>query len=130
MFRPGNTVGKIGESLAAMFLMKQGFRVKGRNYWRKWGEIDIIAQKDNKTHFVEVKSVSCENIDLISLKNNTDYRPEENLHKRKMSRLARVIETYLQEHVDVDDWCIDAIIVYVDQEHKKSKIRMIENIIL
>ena len=41
-------IGKIGEDIAAKFLMKHGFSVLDRNYTKKWGEIDIIAQKEEK----------------------------------------------------------------------------------
>jgi Holliday junction resolvase-like predicted endonuclease len=51
--------GDLGEDIAAMFLVKQGFRITERNYLRKWGEIDIIAKKEGKLYFVEVKTVSC-----------------------------------------------------------------------
>lgn len=51
--------GDLGEDIAAMFLMKQGFCIVERNYLRKWGEIDIIAKKAERLYFVEVKTVSC-----------------------------------------------------------------------
>jgi Holliday junction resolvase-like predicted endonuclease len=53
-------VGKIGEDTAARFLVKQGFMIVERNYWKKYGEIDIVAKKKGVIHFVEVKTVSCE----------------------------------------------------------------------
>ena len=51
-------IGDIGENIACMFLVKRGFKVIGRNYLKKWGEIDIIAEKQGILHFVEVKSVT------------------------------------------------------------------------
>ena len=51
-------IGKIGEETACKFLMKHGYQIVLRNYWKKWGEIDIVAKKDKTTHFVEVKTVS------------------------------------------------------------------------
>jgi Holliday junction resolvase-like predicted endonuclease len=50
--------GDLGEDIAERFLMKQGYRIVERNYLRKWGEIDIIAKKDGKLYFVEVKTVT------------------------------------------------------------------------
>lgn len=50
-------IGDIGEELASMFLVKHGFEVIERNYRKKWGELDIIAAKDNLLHFIEVKTV-------------------------------------------------------------------------
>ena len=48
--------GKSGESLAADYLEQSGYRILFRNYWCRMGEIDLIAQKDNCIHFVEVKT--------------------------------------------------------------------------
>jgi Holliday junction resolvase-like predicted endonuclease len=53
-------IGNLGEEIAEMFLMKRGFSPMGRNYTRKWGEIDLIMEKKGKLHFVEVKTVSRE----------------------------------------------------------------------
>jgi len=47
--------GEIGENIAVKFLVKHGFSILGRNYTKKWGEIDIIAEKKGKIYFVEVK---------------------------------------------------------------------------
>ncbi|MBI4691919.1 MAG: YraN family protein [Candidatus Terrybacteria bacterium] len=41
-------IGEIGENTACKFLMKQGFIIKDRNYRKKWGEIDIIAQDETE----------------------------------------------------------------------------------
>ena len=51
-------IGKLGEELVATFLMKRGYRILDRNYRRPWGELDIIAEREGKIHFVEVKAVS------------------------------------------------------------------------
>jgi putative endonuclease len=50
--------GKNNESLAAIYLKRQGYLIIEQNYRTRMGEIDIIA-KDNETiAFVEVKSRS------------------------------------------------------------------------
>ena len=49
-------VGEIGENVASEYLKKKGFKILERNYWKKWGELDIIAQKGDVIHFVEVKN--------------------------------------------------------------------------
>ncbi|HEC1788756.1 TPA: YraN family protein, partial [Campylobacter lari] len=48
--------GKKGEELACEFLKTQGFEILKRNFYSKFGEIDIIAKKDKILHFIEVKS--------------------------------------------------------------------------
>ncbi len=50
------TLGFQGEELAVNYLKKKGFKIKKRNFRTRWGEIDIVAQKGDHTHFVEVKT--------------------------------------------------------------------------
>ena len=51
-------IGRLGEDIAAKYLESKGFSIVGLNYRKKYGEIDIIAQKSKITHFIEVKSVT------------------------------------------------------------------------
>jgi putative endonuclease len=114
-------VGILGERIATNFLIKKGFSIKERNYLKKWGEIDIIAEKDNVLHFIEVKSVTHE----------TGHLPEENVHPWKQKRMARTIQTYLLEKrvPEETEWEIDIMAVFLDLKTRKAKIRMIENVI-
>lgn len=124
-------VGEVGEKLAEMFLVKHGFEITEKNYTRKWGEIDIICKKDNIIHFVEVKSVSRENINIDVTHETEFFRPEENMHFAKIKKLHRTIETYLTEkHVSQETlWQLDLACVYLNHAQKKGKVKLIENII-
>lgn len=56
-------VGRIGEDAGVIYLESLGFNITDRNYLKKWGELDIVAERDNIIHFIEVKSLSfCQNI--------------------------------------------------------------------
>ena len=161
-------IGEIGEGVACRFLVKRGFKIVERNYTRKWGEIDIIAKQTKrklfgpareKLHFIEVKTVSRDNLDDDSLRqtwfhkkpqSNPDghrglrgtvqdnYRPEENVHPKKLARIARAIQTYLLEkkvsrhgrQARETNWQFDVIAVFLDRDNKKAKIRLTKNIIL
>lgn len=138
-------IGELGESLAVMFLMKQGFRVIERNYTKKWGEIDIVATKDNRLYFIEVKSVShetnSENLDpgAYNVSYETDngldgdnYRPEDNMHPWKLQRLSRTIQTYLlSKNVSEDlEWQLDLFVVKIDMNRKIGQIKIVSDIIL
>jgi putative endonuclease len=128
MFKLTNKIGKIGEDTACLFLMKQGYIIKERNYWKKWGEIDIIAEKEDLIHFVEVKSVVNENLDV---RFENTHRPEENVHSLKQKRLRNTISTYIAEKkVEEGNWQFDIIAVYLSNERKQVKIKFLENIIL
>ncbi|TAK57355.1 hypothetical protein EPO17_02185 [Patescibacteria group bacterium] len=129
-------LGELGEDIACKFLKKQGFSIIERNYTKKWGEVDIIAKREGKLHFIEVKSVSCEK-GWVSVIHKTSgmgdsYRPEDNMHDLKAKRLAKTIETYLLEKNLPEDisWQFDLATVYIEEETKKGKVEMLEDVIL
>jgi putative endonuclease len=123
------SVGKIGEEIATLHLFEKGFSIIDRNYWKPWGEIDIIAKKDEIWHFVEVKSVSCEASSNGKV-NYDDYSPEDNVHEWKVRRLERAIQTYLDEKKvgEDDEWQIDIMAIFIDFLSKKAIIRITEDI--
>ena len=136
-------IGEIGENIAKRFLVKHDFLILDRNYTKKWGEIDIVAEKDNKIHFIEVKSVSrktledvlqepSEQLELSNQAGTSNYRPEDNMHPWKLKRLSRTIQTYLlsQEIPDEKEWQVDLLVVFLDLERKKAKIKVVKDIIL
>lgn len=129
-------IGKLGEDVACKFLMKHNFSIIERNYTQKWGEIDIVAQKDNKLYFIEVKSVSRQfneniNIDKKELNPFSFSRPEENMHPWKLKRLSRVVQTYLiQNRIGNREWQFDLLLVYLDTDKRLAKVKTISNIIL
>jgi putative endonuclease len=49
-------IGEQGESLAAWYLRKNGYKIIEQNYRNRLGEIDIIAREKKTIVFVEVKS--------------------------------------------------------------------------
>jgi putative endonuclease len=122
--------GDIGESVAAEWLERKGFRVLERNYLRPWGEIDLICQKGTRLHFVEVKTVTRENLENVPRENDV-YRPEDNIHQAKLERLRRTIQSYLAEkHPSGIHWQFDAVTVYLDPVKKMAKVERIEDIVL
>lgn len=52
----GHETGRLGENSVCVYLENLGYTIIARNYRIKGGEIDIIAQNDEYTAFVEVKS--------------------------------------------------------------------------
>ncbi|MBU0612356.1 YraN family protein [Patescibacteria group bacterium] len=125
-------IGEIGENIAVRFLMKHGFLIKDRNYTKKWGEIDIIAEKGSKLHFVEVKSVSRNQISDVSRETLDSYKPEDNVHPWKMKRLSRTIQTYLlsEKIPDEKEWQVDLLLVYLNLKDKKARVKTISDIVL
>jgi putative endonuclease len=123
--------GQIGEKLAAQYLINQGFDLVARNYRKKWGEIDVRVSKDNKIHFVEVKTVSYgTKQDLHNAVSYGTWRPEENVHPFKLKKLSRAIESWLMEQKYDGYWQIDVVAVRIVPRETLSTIKMIENIIV
>lgn len=48
--------GVAGEQIASEHLMKQGYSILAKNFHAPYGEVDMIAQKENILVFVEVKT--------------------------------------------------------------------------
>ena len=48
--------GQYGEDQASRFCRKQQMKIIKRNYRCRFGEIDIIAERDGVLHFIEVKN--------------------------------------------------------------------------
>ena len=117
--------------MSVKHLLKRSFKILDRNYRKKWGEIDIIAKKDNILHFIEVKSVSIETKNSDKSEFGRTFLPEENVHYWKRKRLSNTIQSYLAEkNVSIEtEWQIDIMAVFVDLKNLKAKIRITENVI-
>ena len=80
-------LGKKGEELALRFLKKNGYRIIGRNYVCKMGEMDIIAREKDTLAFVEVKT-----------RTSTDFGPPQlAVNSSKQRQLSKVALNYLKE---------------------------------
>ena len=104
--------GNIAEEKAIKFLCEIGFSIVERNFYSRFGEIDIIVTKDEVLHFVEVKS-------------GLDYENAvQNITKTKISRLVKTAHTYMKKNSLDVDFIFDAVII------TPKKIDFLENITL
>ena len=127
-----NEIGRIGEDIAAKWLVSRGMNVIEINYLRKWGEIDIVARgTSRKVHFVEVKTVSYETkAKLEYAVSHETWRPEENVHRNKIDRFKRAIQTWIAENKYGGDWQTDIITLRLVPREKIARIKLIDNVIL
>ncbi len=120
--------GRIGESVAAKFLERKGFTIVDRNYRKPWGEIDLIAERKGIVRFVEVKTLSRENMPDIS-REMSGYRPEEQVHPAKLRKIARTAEMYMNGRGDSRDFQIDVVGVFLDVKNRRARCRLYEQVL-
>src|SRR5262249_27055021 len=89
------SLGKLGEDLAATALERLGYAILARRYRTRHGEIDLIAQDDAVTVFVEVK---------VRLSGSRGSAAEA-VTRAKQRRLVSMAEDYLSRHALVDVPC-------------------------
>ena len=126
MRETAQSIGKLGEDLAVRFLGNKGFVIIERNYLKPYGEIDVVCLKEDVVHFVEVKSVSR----LTSNKTLDEFRPEDNIHSKKLKRLSRVFEVYISEKNIMLDWQFDVVTVIIDKLAKTANITLVSDIVI
>lgn len=103
--------GYFAEDLACKYLINQGFEIIERNFYSKYGEVDIIVSKDKTLHFVEVKS-------------GKGFEPIYAITPKKIAKIIKTIEVFLS-HYEVDmPYCIDALI------YKDGNLEWVKNITL
>ncbi|WP_300279998.1 YraN family protein [Peptacetobacter sp.] len=107
--------GRIGENIALKFLIDKGATILERNYWSKFGEIDIIAYFDaTEIVFIEVKS-----------RTNCKYGyPAEAVDINKQNKIRKTAEYYIMSNF-IEDVSVrfDVIEIYI----KDRKIKHIIN---
>lgn len=125
MQTPRQSIGILGENIACTYLLQKGYSIIERNFQNtkgyKYGEIDIIAQHENKIIFVEVKTRKA------STKSST--LPEENISPTKVRNLEKIATTYIQIH---NLWNVayrfDALAIVIHIDTKVAKVKHIEDI--
>jgi putative endonuclease len=105
-------IGNLGEKAAGEYLKRHGFNIVDRNVTRKTGEIDLIVRMRDALHFVEVKSVLCQEFpDKNSTKDS--YDPSVNLHPYKIQKVVRTAEWYVAEKDWEGEWQVDGVLVWL-----------------
>jgi putative endonuclease len=79
-----NETGTAGEKMAREYLVEKGFTILHQNWRHSHWEVDIIASKNNKLHFVEVKTRTSDGFGY----------PEDDVTKKKLRFLINSAEQY------------------------------------
>lgn len=132
-YKTRKEVGALGEKVAAEYLKRHGFTIRDRNFVRKTGELDIIAEKlddaskENTLHFVEVKTVLVYNF-LSETSSSDDYDPSLNLHGAKVRKVARTGEWYVLEKKWEGEWQGDGCLVWLRRRDGMARVSYLPQI--
>ncbi len=120
--------GDYGEKIARRYLEERAFTILACNYMPsrgiKRGEIDIIAQKGNIIHFIEVKTRFVHSGDIVD-------PPETQITRSKIQALNRTAQIYLKEKACSGvTYVFDALAITIYPREKKAHVRFLEDIFL
>ncbi|WP_331775175.1 YraN family protein [Sulfurospirillum sp. 1612] len=102
-------IGNKAEERVTRYLQSQGYTIIDRNFHSRFGEIDIIAEKNSVLEFIEVKY-------------SKEYDPLYRITPKKMEKIIKTIHYFLMLHPQDKDYQISAALV--NDEH----IEFLENI--
>ncbi len=108
--------GTFAEEKAVLYLRQNGFRILECNFQNKFGELDIIVEKDGILVFVEVKA-----------KIGDDFgSPEEMVGKGKLQRVRNMATVYMNGE---NRRCrIDVIAVVLNTDKSVRRLTHYENV--
>ncbi len=112
-------IGQWGEDQACEYLRRHGYRIIGRNYSCRFGEIDVIAAKRGFLTFVEVKL----------RRSDAFAEAREYVDERKQARLRSAASLWLAENETLLQPRFDVIEVYGEpgMPFRSLRIRHYEN---
>ena len=112
-----NKSGVWGEIYASRFLRDRGYDILNSNYSCRFGEIDLIASKNGKIFFVEVKARNV----------STKSRPMEAVDEIKQKKMYLTAQFYVSYTKYSGEMQFDVCEVYLNDDNTLSEINYIEN---
>jgi putative endonuclease len=101
-------LGNYGEKIAQEYLLQKGYTLLATNWHCRYGELDIIAERDNVLVFVEVKTRRSKDI----------QEAIEMVTPAKTKKLIQTIHIYLSSvEREEDDWRFDILAIAVRDNH-------------
>ena len=107
-------IGKWGEEAAADYLAAHGYEVIGSNLRTPYGEIDVLARRDQQVIFVEVKARTSRSFGP----------PEISVGPQKRAHMIACAEHYAQQN-RIDHWRID--VIAIERAGRRTEITHFEN---
>ena len=110
-------LGKLGEELAAAYLLEKGYKIVAKNYRSGKAEIDIIALLDNMLIFIEVKT----------RRTSAFGFPEEAVTAKKKQLLFDAAANYIHENNWQGELRFDIISLILDKKNTISNLTHFED---
>lgn len=100
-------IGDNGEDLAVEYLKQNGYLIIKRNVKLSYFEIDIIAEKNNKTIFIEVKTKRSV---------NENWCPEDLIGRKKYKSFKRGVQIYCAKNrISLFKISLDLMAITIDR---------------
>jgi len=113
------SLGKKGEEIAEKYLLDLGFKIIGKNFRSRLGEIDLIGTDKDTLVFIEVKTRFSEEFGP----------PEEAVTPRKIKTIAKVGQYYRLLYSGLpESERIDVVAIDFNEEGKLSRVELIKNV--
>ena len=111
--------GSVGESCAVKLLTDHGYKIIEKNFRSRFGEIDIVTEKDQVIVFVEVKTKTGDGFG----------EPWEMVNQHKLKQIRMMGEAYLTKNGLTDRACrIDVIGVWLNRDSEVTKLEHWDNV--
>ncbi|MBF7682865.1 YraN family protein [Acinetobacter sp. B5B] len=106
-----NALGQWAECVATAQLQHAGFSILYRNYFSRYGEIDIVACKDEVMVFVEVKARS-----------TAKYgKSVETISEHKQAKIIKTAQYFIMQHASYHHYNFRFDAICIDLKHIIAK---------
>ena len=112
-----NDTGKLGEELAQRWIVENGYQLISKNWRCGHWEIDMIATKNNKLHFFEVKTRRSSQFGF----------PEDLVDKKKLHFFISAGTEYIRQYPEFKWICFNILSISLNDE-KKPDFFLIEDV--
>ncbi len=106
-------LGSIGEKIALKYYLNHGFILLAKNYFTRYGELDLVLYKNKIFYGIEVKTRT----------NYTYGFAEEMINKNKIEKMRRTCHLFAPQA----DWYLEIIVIYLKNKQTKIKRFPIDN---
>ena len=110
-----SSLGERGETAACGFLKDHGYEILEKNYKCKLGEIDVIARRQGRLAFIEIKT-----------RTSTQFgTPQEAVDFRKQEKIFKVAQWYLKERKSLKSPVAFDVVAILWREGQSPEIRLV-----